>query len=251
VARGGSRPGAGRPRKPVEQHLAEGTYRASRHRHLLAVPLPPTRPPAASERRRRLLLTGGGHWRFNRDQLNLARDSPERYLSDEREQSPEAVAAAVAAWQAWDAEHGLAWRLQNECPRDDDLPRLARERGLDSLSDAEVLQAVADAVSAWNPDLPAPPGWDELDKPNPNQNAPQPAQPVWPARVACAHCGSKANLLPGSLSAALSARALATLRRRLAQLHDEHATPLALADTNGHFPCPTCTHDQYLAQAAS
>ena len=38
MARGGARPGAGRPRKPLELHRLQGTYRPSRHRNVVEMP---------------------------------------------------------------------------------------------------------------------------------------------------------------------------------------------------------------------
>jgi hypothetical protein len=98
MACGGRRPGAGRPRKPVEQHLADGTYRPSRHRHLIAPPLAPPAERKRSPAERWRELIGDRRWRFSQRQLELARRGPLELFFADDPVSPEAE-AAVAAWR--------------------------------------------------------------------------------------------------------------------------------------------------------
>jgi hypothetical protein len=241
MARGGSRPGAGRPRKPVEQHLAEGTYRPSRHRPLIAPPLlpPPGRKRSPTARWRELI--GERHWRFSPRQLELARHGPLELFSTDDAGSAEAV-AADAAWRDWDKRHGLRWRLQNECPRWPDSDALARDNGHDELDDQELVALVDQHLAAWDASLPDPPGWERLS----TRAAPSPGRSNRRLlRVGCGNCGAKLNLLPASVAATVPNKTLPQLRQALAQLHDHDSHHYALADDNNHFPCPRCGEDQY------
>ena len=247
MPRGGKRPGAGRPRKPVEQHLAEGTYRPARHRHLLARPLPLRRRPRLTAFQQRLQLLESNHWRLSDQQLALARDGPAWVYFDHAD-TPE-VQAAAAVWQAWDERYGLDWRLQNECPTQEDERRLGKRLGHYVDSD-DLLAGVENAVASWDASLPNPPGWDELgarprysgerattdDESNDSDDI---------RRVGCGNCGAKLLLLPATIAAAATSKRLPHLREALGSLRDEDGFRYTLANHADHFLCPNCNDDQY------
>ena len=240
MPRGGRRPGAGRPRKPVEQHLAEGTYRASRHRRWLASPAlarPSGRRIKAEARWQELL--GEKHYRLTPRQLRLARSGPAAVL---RAGSEERLYELMLAWNGWDRAFGLRWRLQNECPRASDAAELAQERAVEALSAAELVAIVDEHVSSFDPSVPNPPPWEqEPDRPRGERWREDAA-----LRVACGSCTARVIVLPATIAAAIPTRSLARVRAVLAALVDQ-GSRYALADTQRHFRCPTCGADQYLA----
>jgi hypothetical protein len=241
VARGGRRAGAGRPRKPVEQHLAEGTYRPGRHRRLIAPPLVPPPGRKRSPEGRWEELIGWRHWRFSRRQLELVRQGPAELSFPFAREGDEAEALA-AAWAGWNKRFGLRWRLQNECPYWLDASRLAvADRFAED--DYEWLVAlVEEHVRGWDSSLPDPPGWDELGRTGPVEV--DAAGLVLP--VGCGNCGAKLNLLPASVAAAVPEASLPLLRAALAELHDREQYGYALADSSDHFPCPRCGEVEYV-----
>ncbi len=246
MPRGGKRPGAGRPRKPVEQHLAEGTFRPHRHRHLLSRPLVPARGRKKTALERLNELLTGEHWRFSRRQVHLARNGPNYVFYDWFIGSPEAH-ASVAEWQQWNERYGFAWRMQNECPSFDDQRLLASTLGFSDvyfLTPEQFVAAVDDKIANWDPRLPDPPRWHEVDLPQ----QPEPggrAQSAGAAqRARCGHCGAKLIMLPASVAATIPKRNLPRTRLALGRLEDG-GFRYALADQANHFPCPSCGEDQY------
>jgi hypothetical protein len=245
MSRGGKRAGAGRPRKLVEQHLAEGTYRPGRHRRLIAPPLLPPPGRKRSPESRWKELVGDQHWRFSERQLALARRGPLEVLFTDDPDSAEAQ-TLQAAWREWDKRFGLHWRLQNECPRWVDREALAGEQhgpGAD-FELAEFVALVDQHRAEWDRSLPDPPGWDQLSRGGGSRTRPGDGGQL---RVACGNCGARLIVLPAEVAAAVERQSLPDLRQALARVRDNGDFSFALADQNSHFPCPRCGEDQLLA----
>ena len=228
--------------------MAEGTFRPSRHRHLLARPLPRRRPPGLGLFEQRLRLVTNRHWRYDDRQLNLARFGPSWVWFDEK-RTPE-VQALARTWEEWDLEYGLAWRLQNECPSQDDERRLGRLLG-HWVTPEHLLGAVGAAVTAWDPSLPDPPGWDRVGEESFTRARLEARDDEGgPPRAGCGTCGTKVVLLPAAVAAAVPEQSLPALRAALSALRDEDGFRFTVVDQTGHFPCPRCGTDQYLENQA-
>jgi len=162
VARhGGKRPGAGRPPKTLSEHLRDGTFRPRRHAHLLQPAEAEKRALSAKERR--LALVSPTHDDFSRDQLYFAHRGP--WVGGHPDNWTDEERARVEAWEAWNAAHGLRWRLQNRCPRVEDEIALSHELGI-SLFEVEerLAELVETAVLTYDRSIPDPPGWAELER---------------------------------------------------------------------------------------
>jgi hypothetical protein len=182
-----------------------------------------------------MALEDSEHWRLSWEQLELARYGPD-------EGSGEAVRAL---WQEWNSRYGFRWRLQNECPSEEDEWALD-ERFDGYVGDAELVGLVEEAVADWDGSIPNPPGWEDVGRmPEPATIAEVVGVGPRVTRLACGRCGSKLAVLPGSVSAAVAADGLAGLRESLGEVRDLDGFLFALADSRGHFTCPVCGEDQY------
>jgi hypothetical protein len=92
-----------------------------------------------------------------------------------------------------------------------------------------------------NARVPVPPRWEE----QPSEARGERWREGVVLRVACGVCKASVIVLPSTVATAIPTRNLGRVRRALAELIDE-GWRYALVDSDRHFPCPACGHDQYI-----